>query len=197
MATLNNVKLLNSKSSRSWHKEKNAKRSWIATRTIWERRMTSRTNNAMFKWLPKCAAHSSHQSLRVLLLPLSTSLVPGENMGKNEVWGHISSWVLSLTVQHDRQQHTGCISNANVLHFLKSKAGDGESKNKAPANEEWPARAAGENLKLPSPFPRCSGVIRTAVKGFRKKNGYCYHYLQLAASGALGSVCCERMDMLS
>lgn len=83
----------------------------------------------MFKWLPKCASYSSHQSLQVLPLPSSTTLMPGENMGKNEVRGH-SSWVPSLTVQHDQQQHAGCMSNANALHFIKSKTGDGEMKSK-------------------------------------------------------------------
>lgn len=88
------------------------------------------------------------------------------------------------------------MSNANGLHFLKSRAHDREIKNKALASKERPDKAAGENPRLPSLFARCSGVIRTAVKGFRKKNGSHYHYLQPAASGALGSVCCERMDML-
>lgn len=55
----------------------------------------------------------------------------------------------------------------------------------APTKTERHDRAAEANQRLPSLFARCSGVIRTAVKGFRKKNSY--HYLQPAASGALDS----------
>lgn len=70
--------------------------------------------------------------------------------------------------------------------FLKAARMREKLKIIAPANTERPDRAAERNQRLPSLFAKRSGVIRTAVKGFRKKNGYLY--LQPAASGALGWV---------
>ena len=96
VSTLNNVKLLGSKSSRSWHEGKNTVRCWITTQDIREARFKTKINNMMFKWLPKCAPCWSPHSLSTCFAPSSVpSLMSVKDNSdctwRNEGRGHTDS----------------------------------------------------------------------------------------------------------
>lgn len=92
MATLNNVKLLTSKSSWSWRKRKNTKRCWITTQNIWEWGFITKINNVTTKWASRRAflipSVFSHMSCPSSVSPLASLKDKSDYMGRNEGWGH-------------------------------------------------------------------------------------------------------------